>query len=373
VGVLTQIGVSAPEAGSWFFITWLTTGLFSLGLSWVTKQPVSINLSIAALVFIAGSATGFSLAQILGANLAVGVVAVTLSVLRLNDAFSRIVPPQIAIGVFAGTVMAFMWKTSLRAVDEPIYAAPTIGGFLVTLAITRSHLAAVITAAVTGFAVVVLTAGMPEAGGSMALPAMALPAFDFSPSSLVALGLPLLILTVGIGNVQALAILRSEGFRTPGNLYGFAAGAASLVNALGGGHPAAIGGSSIAISCGPTAGAKQSRFWAIVLSSLPTIAVAFAAVPVISVVQDLPLSYTLTVGALSLSLSFKALIEKTVTGPMRYGAIAAFVAATLPLQMAGLPMAFWALVVGISAENILTFVQSLQRWDFRNLASGIPR
>ena len=80
VGVLTQMGVAAPEASSWFFITWMTTGFFSLGLSLLTRQPVSINLSISALVFIAGSASGFSLAQILGANLAVGVVAVVIAV-----------------------------------------------------------------------------------------------------------------------------------------------------------------------------------------------------------------------------------------------------------------------------------------------------
>ena len=128
VGVLAQLGISGPEASSWFFITWMTTGLFSLGLSLFTKQPVSINLSIAALVFIAGSAGGFSLAQILGANLLVGVVAVALSLLRLTDTFARIVPPQIAIGVFAGTIMAFMWKTSILAIEDPVYSAPAIGG-----------------------------------------------------------------------------------------------------------------------------------------------------------------------------------------------------------------------------------------------------
>ncbi len=167
VGVLTQLGISGPEASNWFFITWMTTGLLSLVLSLFTKQPVSINLSIAALVFIAGSASGFSLAQILGANLAVGVVAVVIALLRLGDAFTRIVPPQIAIGVFAGTVMAFMWKTSIRAIEDPIFAAPVIGGFLVALAITRSHLVAVIAAAVVGFVGVVITSGMPEASGPM--------------------------------------------------------------------------------------------------------------------------------------------------------------------------------------------------------------
>ena len=170
VGVLAQLGISGPEASSWFFITWMTTGLFSLGLSLFTKQPVSINLSIAALVFIAGSASGFSLAQILGANLMVGVVAVALSLLRLTDMFTRIVPPQIAIGVFAGTIMAFMWKTSILAIEDPAFSAPVIGGFLVALAITRSHLVAVIAAAVVGFVGVVITAGMPDASGSMAPP-----------------------------------------------------------------------------------------------------------------------------------------------------------------------------------------------------------
>jgi len=362
VGVLAQLGISGPEASSWFFITWMTTGLFSLVLSLFTKTPVSINLSIPALVFIAGSASGFSLAQILGANLVVGVVAVALSLLRLNDAFARIVPPQIAIGVFAGTIMAFMWKTSIRAIDDPIYSAPVIVGFLVALVITRSHLVSIIAAAVAGLVGVVVTAGMPDASGSMALPAMALPTFDFNPSSLVALGLPLLILTVGVGNLQALAVLKSEGFQPRGNFFGFAAGVASLVNALGGGHPAAIGSSSIVIASGSAAGPKESRFWAIVLSSVPTIAVALAAVPVIAVVQDLPLSYTLTVGALALTLAFKTLVQKTVSGPMRYGAMAAFVAATLPLHFAGLPMAFWALAAGIAVAGVLESGQLMQVW-----------
>lgn len=136
-----------------------------------------------------------------------------------------------------------------------------------------------------------------------------------------------------------------------------------LVNALGGGHPAAIGGSSTVIASGPSAGPKESRFWAIVLSSVPTMAVAVAAVPVIAVVQDLPLSYTLTVGALALSAAFRVLVKKTVSGPMRYGAITAFVAAALPLHLAGLPMAFWALVAGVAVAGALESRQLTQVWQ----------
>ena len=58
IGVLTQLGLSAEESSSWFFITWLTTGVFSVAVALVTRQPVSINLSISALVFLAGAASG---------------------------------------------------------------------------------------------------------------------------------------------------------------------------------------------------------------------------------------------------------------------------------------------------------------------------
>ena len=155
--------------------------------------------------------------------------------------------------------MAFMWKTSILAIEDPAFSAPVIGGFLVALAITRSHLVGVIAAAVVGFVGVVITAGMPDASGSMALPQFAVPAFDFDPASMLALGLPLLILTVGVGNLQSLAVLRSEGFQARG-FYGLAAGVASLINALGGGHAAAIGGSTTVIASGPSAGPKESRF-----------------------------------------------------------------------------------------------------------------
>jgi predicted benzoate:H+ symporter BenE len=91
-------------------------------------------------------------------------------------------------------------------------------------------------------------------------------------------------------------------------------------------------------------------------------AVALAAVPVIAVVQELPLAYTLTVGALALTMSFKVLVKKTVTGPMRYGAMVAFVAATLPLHMAGMPMAFWALLAGVGAAGLLESGQLMRCW-----------
>lgn len=346
IGVLTQLGLSADDATKWFFITWLTTGLFSVTLSLLTKQPISINLSIPALVFLAGAGSGFSLPQILGANLVVGVVAIGLSVFRLTDAFARLVPTQVAIGVFVGSMFGFMLKTSSLAATDLAVAGPTVLGFVLTLAATRSHLLAVAIAAASGLLAVSVFGDVPAFANSGALPQVGLPSIEMDPAAMVALGIPLLVLTAGVGNVQALAILRSEGYRIKGNLLGLAAGISTVVNALGGGHPAAIGGTTIAVSAGPGAGPRAFRYWAVVVSSIPVVAIAVAAVPVLLFVQDLPVSYTLSVGALALVAPFTHMLRRTMDGPQRMAALVALVVAATPLSALGMPMAFWALLAG---------------------------
>ncbi len=357
VGVLAQLDLTAAESSRWFFITWMTTGLFSLGLALFTRQPVSVNLSIPVMIFLAGAAGGFSLPQILGANLVVGLVAIALSVLRLTEAFTRLVPPQIAIAVFAGSILAFMVKTANLALTDPAVSGPVFGGYLIALVVTRSHLVGVAAAAATGFVGITLAGGAPDIGNSIALPEMGLSTIEFSPSAIVALGIPILALTVGVGNTQALALLRSEGYRVKANLYGLIAGATTVINALGGGQAAALGGTSAAVASVPAAGPHQSRFWAIALSSVPVVAVALIAVPVIAAVQGLPLSFTLLVGALALLPTLKVIARKSLGGsmstPVKAGVITALTVAALPFQAAGMPMAFWALIAGVVVATAL--------------------
>ena len=254
IGVLTQLGLSADDATKWFFITWLTTGLFSVTLSLLTKQPISINLSIPALVFLAGAGSGFSLPQILGANLVVGVVAIGLSVFRLTDAFARLVPTQVAIGVFVGSMFGFMLKTSSLAATDLAVAGPTVLGFVLTLAATRSHLLAVAIAAASGLLAVSVFGDVPAFANSGALPQVGLPSIEMDPAAMVALGIPLLVLTrcwkrPGAGDT---AVRGVQNQRQPARACG---GISTVVNALGGGHPAAIGGTTIAVSAGAGRGA----------------------------------------------------------------------------------------------------------------------
>ena len=365
IGVLGQLGITGPEAASWFFITWLTTGAFSLFIALQSRQPVSINLSIPVLIFLAGAGSGFTLPQILGANLVVGVAAVVFSVFRLSHLLEKIVPTHVAIAVFAGGIVAFMVKSAGIAVDDPLIIGAVGVGYLAGLAITRNHLIATIIAAPSGFVTATWGSGVPSVEGAVRLPEVAIPVMQFDASAIIALGVPLLILTVGVGNLQALALLRTEGYKPRSTYLGILAGITTVVNALGGGHAAAIGGSSAAIAASPASGPSAGRYWAIVVSSIPTILVALAAVPVIAIVQDLPLSFTLLIGALAIASPFVRVFRASFAGPSRTGVAVAFFLAMLPFGLLGLPMAFWALVGGSAVAQAIKWFDSTKGFSLR--------
>ena len=92
IGMLTQLGLTGIDASNWFFITWMTTGMFSLIVAFAPRLPLSINLSIPALIFLAGAAGGFTLPEILGANLAVGIAAVLIRS-SVSPALSPVLSP----------------------------------------------------------------------------------------------------------------------------------------------------------------------------------------------------------------------------------------------------------------------------------------
>ena len=112
----------------------------------------------------------------------------------------------------------------------------------------------------------------------------------------------------------------------------------------------------------PAAGPSGSRFWAIVVSSVPVLVIALAAVPLIAIVQGLPVSYTLSIGAFALIAPLTHVFGKTVNGPLLLGGLTAFVIAALPFQAAGMPMAFWAIVAGVAASAILETRGLIQAW-----------
>ena len=92
-------------------------------------------------------------------------------------------------------------------------------------------------------------------------PVVLVPDMAFSWSAFVGISLPLVALSVALGNVQALGYLRAQGYRVPINVVTLVVGAQSLINAFFGGHQAILGRNGVAILAAPEAGPAAGRYW----------------------------------------------------------------------------------------------------------------
>ena len=221
------------------------------------------------MIFLLGAIQGFTLPQIIGANLVVGLVSVTISVLRLTQYLSKIVPTQVALGVITGNLLSMMVKTTNIGISDAFVSGPIVGGYLLARLLRQGHLVSLITAMGAGVVVILASGTTFENVDAVALPALKLAVIEFDLAAIISLGIPILILTVGIGDVQALAILKSEGYRLNSNLAAMYGGITTAINALFGGHAASLGGGSIVLASGPSAGPMKSRYWAMLLLTCP--------------------------------------------------------------------------------------------------------
>jgi hypothetical protein len=94
---------------------------------------------------------------------------------------------------------------------------------------------------------------------SWELPSLVVPQIHLSTSSFFAVSLPLVVLSMGLGNVQGLGVLVAQGYKVPVNRITVVLGLSSVLNALLGGHTAIVSCNGIPIMARPWAGQQESR------------------------------------------------------------------------------------------------------------------
>jgi benzoate membrane transport protein len=204
-------------------------------------------------------------------------------------------------------------------------------------------------------------AGTPEVEGG--LPQLAAPGVAFSLEALLTISIPMVVLVVGLGNVQGLGYLNAQGYRTPGNAVTAAVGAMTVVNALFGGHPAAMTRVSSGILGGPSAGPLEKRYIGAIVTMTLATSIALATGLLLAVVAVLPAAYIVTVAGLAILASFEDALGRAFSGPLRAGAAMAFGVTMSTFTVAGIPSAFWALLAGLGVSLFLERGELLKQWQ----------
>ncbi|HEX5635126.1 MAG TPA: benzoate/H(+) symporter BenE family transporter, partial [Gemmatimonadales bacterium] len=191
---------------------------------------------------------------------------------------------------------------------------------------------------------------------------LVMPGFAFEPAAIAAVSVPLVVLAMGLGNVQGLGFILGQGYAVPVDRVTRAVAAASLVNALFGGAPATVARNGAAILAAPDAGAPHERYRAVVISSALTVLLALAAAPAAVLLAVLPPGFVVTLAGVALVSSMQDALEKAFTAELRFGALTAFVVAVSPFVLLGIPSAFWALIAGVAASLLTERAQLMGFW-----------
>jgi hypothetical protein len=281
-------------------------------------------------------------------------------------------PMPIAMAMLAGSLLGDVMNVITSSVQDAAVAGSTVVAYLIGRAIHSRRVPPLGLALVVGAVAVALTHESAPAPVDWTLPSLAVPPMHFTLTGFFAISLPLIVLSIGLGNVQGLGYLSEQGYRVPADRVTFVLGLNSVVNALFGGHTAQVSRNGVPIMASPEAGPLHGRYWASLLASSAMLVIALAAAPVTSLLAILPHSYIVALAGLAILPSFQDALERAFGGTLRFAALTAFMVAATPFTVLGITSAFWALVAGIGAALITERVQILTHWRGEH-HSGVRR
>ena len=362
IGVSLQLGLTPAQTSSWVFIVWFSGAIFTIVLSLLYRLPVPITWTIPGLIYLGTLAGQFSYSEIMGANLMAGVLFLLLAVLGIGERIMKWLPLPIVMGMFAGSIFIYVTRTVTTIVGDLQVAGVTVAGYLIGRALNHRKIPPVGLAVVFGAVAMLLTSRMPDFDLPWSLPAVGIPEMEFTFSAFIAISLPLVVLALGLGNVQGLGFLMAQGYKVPLNVVTIATGVGSVVNALLGGHPATVARTGAALLAGPEAGPENSRYWGAVTSAVLTIFMAFSAGAMAALVGILPRSLIVVLAGVAILSSFQDALEKGFGGKMRFGSLIAFAVAATPFSILGISSAFWAILAGLFGSLLVERAELFAYW-----------
>lgn len=260
IGVSEQLGLTTAQTSSWIFIVWFSGAVSTIAASLYFRQPIPITWTIPGLVYLGTLAGRFSFAELVAANLLAGLLLVALGVSGIGAKIMKWLPLPIVMGMFGGSILEYVTRMVAATVGDVAVAGTTVGCYLLGRLINSTRLPPVGLAVIGGGMAVAFSGAGSVSLVKWAPPAIVMPGMEFSLAAFIAVSLPMVVMAMGLGNIQGLGFLMAQGYSVPINAVSTIVGLNSVVNALFGGHAATVARTGAAILAGPDAGPVSGRY-----------------------------------------------------------------------------------------------------------------
>jgi benzoate membrane transport protein len=345
---LSAMGASSAQTATALAVMLLGYGVLSIGLSVWLKKPVSVVWSTPGAAFLASSVLlGIDFAQAVGAFLVSSLLIVITGLWPWLGKLVGKIPPQISAAMLAGVIFPFVVSSVRATVDYPILIVPVV---LVWLVLNRFYSVWASPIAISlGFLLIGFSSEASDYQPGSFWPDLALVIPQFEMGVILAIGVPLYLITMASQNLPGLAIMSSLGFPLPVRPVFLATGLGSAVTSLFGGFGLNLAAITAALNADESAAKDPDRRW-IASSWGGVVYILFAvfAAPFAAFVLAVPRELLLALAGIALLNTFAGSIRTALSeDQLRLAAVVTFLIGAAGITVLGIGGAFWALVTGL--------------------------
>ena len=342
------MGASSAQTATALAVMLFGYGVLSIGLSVWLRMPISVVWSTPGAAFLASS-------QILGLSFdkAVGAFLVSSLLILLTGLWPALgklvskIPPQISAAMLAGVIFPFVVATVHAGVDYPLLILPPVILWLILsrfLPIWASPVSIAL-----GFILIALSPAVNDFTLGSLLPEFSFVGPVFDIAVILAIGVPLYLITMASQNLPGLAIMSGLGYQIPSGKVFTATGLGSAITSFFGGFGLNLAAITAALNADEHAAKDPNRRWvAASFGGVVYILFGIFAAPFAAFVLAVPRELLLSLAGLALLNTFAGSIRSAVSeDSLRLAGVATFIIGAAGITVLGIGGAFWALVVGV--------------------------
>ena len=345
--------ISPAMMTSWVWAISIGAAVSGIGLSLWLKVPVVTAWSAPGTALLVTLFPELSLPEAVGAYLTAAAVILAIGVTGSFDRIIQLIPPGIASAMMAGILFQFGVGVFESLATVPALMIGMLLAYLVFKRLTPRYCLVLLLIVGVGLAVALEGASLEGVTVQLASPTFIAP--EWTWQSTLGLAIPLVLVSLTGQFLPGMAILRTAGYNTPARPIVTVASLTSLATACFGGITTVIAAITAAICTGPdahpdrdkryVAGVANGLFYLLGATVAGTIVLLFTSLPgeFVAVLAGLAL-----IGAIASNVSAFAARKEHLEA-----SVITFLATASGTSFLGLGSAFWGVVVGAIAYNVL--------------------
>ncbi|WP_099350589.1 benzoate/H(+) symporter BenE family transporter [Erwinia amylovora] len=349
-------GASAGQIGGWITVLGLAMGVTTLALSLWYRTPVLTAWSTPGAALLVTSLPGTPLNEAIGvfvfASALILICGITGIFSRLMDA----IPQAITSAMLAGILLHF-GINAFAALQVNVALSGTM--CLVWLLSRRwSPRYAIVLTLLAGLMVAAMQGNIHvNHTQNFAMPQFVAP--HFSLSSLMGIGIPFFVVTMASQNAPGIAALKAHGYALPVSPLIAWTGLTALLLAPFGVFSVCIAAITAAICMGEDVHRDpQRRYWAAAAAGVFYLLAGIFGGAIVELFNALPLGLIHTIAGLALLGTLSASLQRALGDEKQRDAAAiAFLITASGVTLLGVGSAFWGLVGGVLAHQVLNLTR----------------